>query len=696
MASMRGAVVPSSGGHSSPLAEITMRGLFFLGVAWLALGACGPEPKPVQPPQGPRSTVRIRVFTETSGARLLVPVGKYVFGAPGHGLDRWDLSNQTVLPMDAEAGLPGDRVVAMSADADRGWLWIATDAGVGYYEVGTGVFSQIPPPPAATNLDLAKGTLHLAGALDGGLWVGHDKGLLYASVTGGWVTTPITEPVHAVHVDGAGWLWIATASGVIGRKPSGEVLQYGTKHGCAVEKPRLLVPAPGGGVLVIGEDAKGQQRFALWRLETWTSFRVLPEVKWDVAVPQGDSIIAMGKGRLFRLGPKVAGAVRPLTRDGARVIPLVAKEQTPFVVDIVDAELPTEPLAITGAGDELLVSTRDLGIARYHRRGGAPIGWLRRKEMFDGAQSLSVACRDRDDCWLAMGAKRAWHWLGDHFEPGGPDLVVLAVIRDAAGEIYALHRGSDQNTMQLSRIASGGSEWVDVPGIVLKPPGSQPSVSFARFSPTGQLWVGLLYRDEDVTELTPWGVALVDVAAGKVEYHRAMGPEPKDPPPKKRGRKDKDKKKPKVMPVPVGAVDAAFVDEHEVWFATSEGAARMVDGKISLWSEKDQMPSELLHAVAATTGGLVFVGSNAGIAAFDGETWSYPRNLAFPVADLAVTPDGKVWMATERGIAVYDGKKVRRLDVRRGLVDNELLDLAVDQFARVWARGRGSVVLVMP
>jgi ligand-binding sensor domain-containing protein len=108
------------------------------------------------------------------------------------------------------------------------------------------------------------------------------------------------------------------------------------------------------------------------------------------------------------------------------------------------------------------------------------------------------------------------------------------------------------------------------------------------------------------------------------------------------------------------------------------------------------MPSELLHAVAATSGGLVFVGSNSGVGAFDGETWSFPRNLAFAVADLSVTNDGKLWMATERGIAVYDGKKVRRLDQRRGLIDNELMDLAIDHLGRIWARGKGSVVLVMP
>jgi len=53
-----------------------------------------------------------------------------------------------------------------------------------------------------------------------------------------------------------------------------------------------------------------------------------------------------------------------------------------------------------------------------------------------------------------------------------------------------------------------------------------------------------------------------------------------------------------------------------------------------------------------------------------------------------------VWMATERGIAAWDGQKVRRVDTRRGLAENLVLDVAVDQFDRVWARGPGSLTLI--
>ena len=48
----------------------------------------------------------------------------------------------------------------------------------------------------------------------------------------------------------------------------------------------------------------------------------------------------------------------------------------------------------------------------------------------------------------------------------------------------------------------------------------------------------------------------------------------------------------------------------------------------------------------------------------------------------------------ERGIAAWDGKKVCRVDTRRGLAENQVLDVEVDQFDRVWARGPSSLTLI--
>jgi ligand-binding sensor domain-containing protein len=92
--------------------------------------------------------------------------------------------------------------------------------------------------------------------------------------------------------------------------------------------------------------------------------------------------------------------------------------------------------------------------------------------------------------------------------------------------------------------------------------------------------------------------------------------------------------------------------------------------------------------------GKVIVASGAGAGVWDGKAWSFPPALQFEINDLVATRDGHVWMATERGIAAWDGKKVRRVDVRRGLAENVVLDVATDQFDRIWARGPGSLTLI--
>jgi streptogramin lyase len=79
---------------------------------------------------------------------------------------------------------------------------------------------------------------------------------------------------------------------------------------------------------------------------------------------------------------------------------------------------------------------------------------------------------------------------------------------------------------------------------------------------------------------------------------------------------------------------------------------------------------------------------------FDGKVWETPPPLGFAVDDVVATRSGQVWMATDRGIAVWDGSRLRRVDTRRGLAEDRTLDLAVDQFDRVWARGPGSLALI--
>jgi ligand-binding sensor domain-containing protein len=643
------------------------------------LSAC-PPPEPAKPlPPVSGGKVRVRVFTEPTPVKRVGTAGRFLFVATDDALQRWD-EKGGVVAMNSEHGLPGDHVIALANDEERKWMWVLTDGGLGRYDAGVEVYGDIAPPPAALGIDyaaIAKGGVASLAPGDAGVWLGIDKGLFFVSEKGGWVATPIKDPIHAMVRDSAGWLWIATKTGLVARKPSGDVIKVGETQGCEVTAPRVVVEAPGERVMVIGTDAQGRERFAIGKGTSWISYRTMPEVKWDAATRRGNTIVVMGGGRIYRI--VAAGtAVRPLARDGMRLVPLSGPTTSEWRIDPTTLVVPPGATVLGAVDDQLLIGTRDLGTARYREGDAQPHSWLRRKQMFEDANHLSVACASQNDCWLATGARRAWHWNGERFLSGGPDDVVLAVARDPAGSIYALHRAPLEKEVHLSRVDSTGG-WNRVPKAALVTPGDAPEISFARFSTSGTLWLGLRYRDG--AERRAFGIAIVDVQGGKVAYHRTEATPNPDP------------KKEKMLPIPMGVVDAD-VRGDTAWFATSEGIARLADGQVKVWTEADGLRSELARAVTIAPEGNVIVATGAGAGVWDGKAWAFPAALRFEINDVIATKNGHVWMATERGIAAWDGKKVRRVDTRRGLAENEVLDVTVDQFDRVWARGPGSLTLI--
>jgi hypothetical protein len=620
--------------------------------------------------------VRVRVFAEPAPVEAVSAIGKYVFVVTETAIQRWDDSGQVVM-LSGDQGLLGAHVNATAPDDLHKKLWILTDGGLGNYDIDASAYNEMTAPPAALGVDyaaLAKAaSASVAPAADGGVWLGTAKGLLYVSAQGGWVTTPINDPVRALLSDRAGWLWIATQTGLITRKPSGELVSIGLSHGCEVAAPRILVEASADRVLAIGADAQGHERIAIGRGMAWASYRTLPEVVWGAAARRGDAVFLIGGDRVYRLAA-ASKAARPLARDGMRLVPLGGASEAEWAVDSFELALPAAPTALAGIGEQLYVGTRDLGVARFDGNDARPRGWLRTKQLFEGSTRLSVACSQLNDCWVALGGPGAWHWLGDRFEHAALDQVVLAVARDPAGHIYALHRSARERVIHLSRIA--GTTWTPIPRVEMTTPGDQPDASFARFAASGSLWIGLGYRDGQ--ERRSFGVAIVEPASGHVAYHRVGG---------------SADKKDKMLPIPVGVV-GADVRGDTAWFATDEGVARLSDGHVQLWTEADGLRSELARAIAIAPEGSVVVATGAGAGLWNGREWDFPLALRFAVNDVVATKNGQIWMATERGIAAWDGKTVRRVDTRRGLTENDILDIAVDSFDRVWAHGRESVTLI--
>lgn len=656
------------------------------GAATLLPAACG-HPAPVTPPKrvAAKGKVRMRAFTESSGARVLAAAGPYVFVAKDHGLERWN--GDQVIVLSHDHGLPGDRVLGMAADDARGWLWIATDRGVGHYDVRNETFEGVPPAPIMNELGLGTGpakppaSMVMAAARDGGVWLGHTKGLFYTSPAGAWTSTPIEDPVQSLVIDAAGWLWIGTDRGLIGRAPDGKTFRFGPAEGNEVAITRLAVRAPGGGVLVVGEDAAGRQRVAVGGgTSGFASYKVSPGTRWSDAVALRDRIVVMTADGLLQITAAAPGVQRPLSRDGVRLMPLKAGVAESLRVDRLGARVPAGATTLGVAGDKLLVATRDVGVARIELETARPVAWLRRAEMLDGANTLAVHCSAPEDCWLATGAPRVWRWRGEIFEPAGPaDHVVLSVVRGPDGALYGLHRPGSGRSIEISRI--DGETWTST-GAKLTTPGIRPEVSFARFAPSGELWVGLRYHESGDEQAQPWGAAIIDLSLGAVAYHHASG-----------DRSERDRG---ILPVPVNVVDAAFHGDDQVWMASLEGAVRLDSRGVTVWNEGMQLESELLNAIAVSPGGLVYVATPDGVGTYDGERWRFPGELRFAVNDLALARDGRLWLATDRGIAIYDGKKVRRMDVRRGLVENQVLDVTLDEFGRVWARGPRSLIMVTP
>lgn len=654
-----------------------MRSALLIGLA-LGLAAC-PPPEPPRPlPPVSTGKVRVRVFTEPSPVRMVVGAERFVFVATGDDLERFD-DGGGVFALSA-ATKRVSSVLALGPDPDRKLVWILSDAGVGRYDAQTETYEELLEPPASIGLDFAtlekEGGAAIASASDGGAWIGTAKGLLYVSSKGGWTATPIKDPIKAVVRDRAGWLWIATTTGLIARNPKGSSAHIGAGQGLMISSPRLLVEMPGDRMLVIGTDEQGKERVAFGKGMAWHTYRALPDVTWDAATRRGNGAVVMGGGRVYRIGLAEPNMVRPLARDGMRLVAVTVGAPNEWVIDPIDLVVPPGATSLGAVDDQLLIGTRDLGTARFVMSSDGhahPRDWLRRKQMFQDATTLSVACSGVDDCWIATGARQAWHWTGARFVAGGPDEVVLGVVRDPGGMIYALHRNGTEATARLSRIDRTGA-WTLVPNVTVQTPGAAAEISFARFASATALWVGLRYRDG--IERRPYGLAIIDTAAGKVAYHRTGDTSAKT-----------------MLPIPVGLVDGD-VRGDTAWFATNEGVARLAENQVRMWTEADGLQSELARAVTIAPSGNVIVATGAGAATWDGRGWEFPAALRFEINDVVATRNGQVWMATERGIAAWDGQKVRRVDMRRGLAENQILDVAVDQFDRVWARGVGSLTLI--
>lgn len=652
----------------------------------MAIGVLGGCPRGGAEGPDNRKRVNVRSFAEPSPVRLVVAAPPYLFSASERGLVRWELDSGQNLQLSAEHGLPGDRVEAMAYDVSRGWLWVATDGGVTRYDVSRGTFNELKAPDSRFGLDSFAGA-SLAAATDGGLWIGHRNGLFYASPDGDWREPELTEDVGAIMGTRAGDLWVAAESGVFVYRSSGTTELYSKDKGCDLERVRFAALTPSGGPMVVGENAEGEQRIIFILGDVCATYRASPNTRWLGAAVRRDQLVILTERGLYSAGSSSGVGARSLSRDGIGLKPVASNTgssppRSPYVFRPAGVTLPKGSSSIAAFGNEVFVGTRFLGTARLsYGDEKSRLGWLRRSDLVAGARSLSVACSDIDDCYIATGISGVWHFTGDSFTRERPQgSYTLAFARGPGGEIYAIARSADERAIELYR--KGRRDWQRVRRATIAVPGSAPELSFARFAPSGELWLGLRYRDDN-GEIQPYGLAVITIRSrsSKVAYHRASN-----------GRDIEGAG----WAVPLDSTDASFIDEEEVWLAASDGAVQVRDGKVVVHTEPEGTEGDIVRGVAVSSSGLVFVANRSGVSTYNGEEWAFPKPLKRAVTDVDVDRDGRLWMATNRGIAMFDGSRVHRLDVHRGLLQDQIDELAVDHFGRVWARGSQGLVLITP
>jgi ligand-binding sensor domain-containing protein len=255
---------------------------------------------------------------------------------------------------------------------------------------------------------------------------------------------------------------------------------------------------------------------------------------------------------------------------------------------------------------------------------------------------------------------------------------VLAVVQDARRRVVAIHRGRSGVALRLSRLTDRA--WIPIAMQDVEVPHNVPEISFAVFAPSGNLWIGLHYKDTD-GEDRYYGAAEVDIDEAKVTYHRTY-PRGQTPPPGS-------------LPIP-NDVTAVLFHPGEIWFATKSGACRVRERQVTLYSEAQGLESELLRDIDDGPDGEIWVASMRGLGRFNGKSWRFERHgpLGHRIRSLARGEHGRIWLGTDRGLVLADGARLEVFGTTRGLLEGEVTDVAVDGFGRVWALSPKGVTLV--
>lgn len=344
------------------------------------------------------------------------------------------------------------------------------------------------------------------------------------------------------------------------------------------------------------------------------------------------------------------------------------------------AKLPEDTVTIGPDGAALLAGTRFNGIARIEPDAQLE---LRQYDLAADGDHLYVACDLDSECWLSTGLARPWHLDGKGIDVANIDSEegsrVMAVISPPNGGPLALSHGPGDSGIRVQQ--EQGGRWVSLILRDLQVPSGTPDITFATFQ-GGRMWLGLRYIDK-LGDATDFGAAEVDLAKDDVKFHRTVGA---------MGATSESL----LWPLPNDLTTAFFRGPTESWFGTRTGMVRRKDGVNRSFGEADGLQPEVIHDFVDGPDKKLWAATGHGVAEWDEKKWVYPGEADLrkgKITALVRDKFGWVWVGGTGGLWLCgppdpntaDRFSITRIEAKRGLADDRIVDLAVDKFGRVWA-----------
>jgi ligand-binding sensor domain-containing protein/two-component sensor histidine kinase len=116
----------------------------------------------------------------------------------------------------------------------------------------------------------------------------------------------------------------------------------------------------------------------------------------------------------------------------------------------------------------------------------------------------------------------------------------------------------------------------------------------------------------------------------------------------------------------------------------------------SVWTQQQGLPQDAVHAIAQTTDGYLWLGTDEGLARFDGyEFVSFNRQQGAPksnsISALAAGKDGSLWIGSRNGLTRFKDGQFQSYSSKDGLVDNLVSSLFVDHAGILWIVAGGNL-----